>query len=151
MTPAAALSVRKMLVFVFLGALFYLICTLDIAWTHSWTWVGAAELSIPTTMLAVVGWLWPLLFESEWPLWRSALSVAGLSLAILTCYAWLINSVVGPDHPMLTIFGAGTRDMFADDAGIVYSLIEIPVMSIVSGLGCFLMLVLVRGGVRVGD
>jgi hypothetical protein len=117
--------------FVTASLLFYPLCFLLIAIFYGWG--GSAELAIPTTILTVISWAALLPFQRNSSKVTSGIWAAALTFLAVGFYAWLINVELGPDHPVLSIFGYATRAMFADDNGIVYLMFVTPLIAIASG------------------
>ena len=137
---------RKLAVFGLGTACYFAACALLIAWIYrSETtnrpggWLGAIELAIPTAMLAVLTWLRPLFNDRPSPLW-DALRSSLWTLLLLAGYACTLDFLLGPDSPILSVFGSDCGKLFRDDMGILYCVEAVPLAAICSGLICYLML-----------
>lgn len=127
-------------------ACYFAVCAILIAWIYrSETtnrpggWLGAVELAIPTAIISFSTWLRPLFKDRQTALWGSAWTSLW-TLLLLAGYACTLNFLLGPDSPILSVFGSDCGKLFRDDMGILYCVEAVPLAAICSGLICYLML-----------
>lgn len=144
----------KMILLVCSAALYCAVCTVLTAWLyrmgavrdfrHWRSWGAASEMATIMTCLSAPWWIWPLFSKRSLALLSIGGGTAILSGISTGCYIALIL-LLGPDHPILTMFGSSASDLFREDVGIIFAVIIAPTMAILSGLVPCAMLMLVRG------
>jgi len=140
------------------AALYCAVCTVLTAWLyrmgpvedflHWHSWGAAIEMAAIMTTLSAPWWIWPSISRKQLSLWRIGIGTTVLSALSTGCYIFFIFQL-GPDHPLLTVFGYSATTLFREDVGIVYAGIVAPTMAVLFGIiSCLMIGVLGNGKPR---
>lgn len=133
----------KIISLLLFSGLYWSACTLLTAWLyrmapsrevlHWKSWEASFEMAAIMTILNVLWWIKPLFLKSPISLWKTTVFISVLSAFSTGCYLSLVFWL-GPDSPMLTIFGYAAANLFREDMGAVYAIVVAPIMAILSGV-----------------
>lgn len=96
------------------------------------SWGAAFEISAITTVLSLVWWLWPILHYKKRSLLAIGAGIVTVTAASLFGYTYAIVRL-GPDGPLLTMWGFAARVIFAEDAWVIFAWWVVPVTAVLSG------------------
>jgi hypothetical protein len=118
-----------------LGCAFLVGCLYSADPVQRFRWNASLEIALAATVIAFLAWIKPIVHPGPRRGIYVAAVVAIQTGGLLGCYAALIDWL-GPDSPVVTVFGFSASRIFREDALPLFAFLCVPVMACASGALC---------------